>query len=79
MQAQYSESLPCSRIDRQNNRLYFDITGDYTETFAAFYEAYITAMDPNAGNGDCSVMAISPDFSKGIYFYCPISFSFFNS
>jgi hypothetical protein len=25
------------------------------------------AMDPDDGNGDCSAMAISPEFSKGIY------------
>ncbi|MHC4882681.1 MAG: uroporphyrinogen decarboxylase/cobalamine-independent methonine synthase family protein [Planctomycetota bacterium] len=67
MQAQYSESLPCIQIDRENNRLYFDTTGDYTEAFAAFYEAYILAMDPDAGTGDCSAMAIGPEFSKGIY------------
>ena len=67
MQAQYSESLPCIKIDRENGRLYFDTTGDYTEPFASFYEAYISAMDSDCGNGDCSVMAISPEFSKGLY------------
>ena len=67
MQAQYSESLPCIKIDRENGRLYFDTTGDYTEPFASFYEAYISAMDSDCGNGDCSAMAISPEFSKGLY------------
>ncbi|MHC5137735.1 MAG: uroporphyrinogen decarboxylase/cobalamine-independent methonine synthase family protein [Planctomycetota bacterium] len=67
MQAQYSEALPCIKIDQENSRLYFDTTGDYTEAFAAFYEAYISAMDPDCGSGDCSAMAISPEFSKGIY------------
>jgi methionine synthase II (cobalamin-independent) len=27
----------------------------------------MTAMDPDTGDGDCSSMAISPEFSKGIY------------
>jgi hypothetical protein len=40
---------------------------DYSESFARFYEAYLKAMDPDAGDGDCSPMAISPEFSKGIY------------
>src|SRR5210317_2264764 len=64
MQAQYSEGLPCIQIDRENNRLYFDTTGDYTESFAGFYEAYLSAMDPDAGSGDCSAMEISSEFSK---------------
>ena len=67
MQAQYSESLPCIKIDRENSRLYFDTTGDYTEPFTSFYETYISAMDPDCGSGDCSAMAISSEFSKGIY------------
>lgn len=67
MQAQYSESLPCIKIDQDNNRLYFDTTGDFTEQFTDFYETYISAMDPDCGSGDCSAMAISPEFSKGIY------------
>ncbi|MHC5183087.1 MAG: methionine synthase, partial [Planctomycetota bacterium] len=45
MQAQYSEALPCIQIDSENSRLYFDTTGDYTESFAGFYEAYLSAMD----------------------------------
>ena len=67
MQAQYSESLPCIKLDHENNRLYFDTTGDYTEAFTGFYEAYLSAMDSESGDGDCSAMAISPEFSKGIY------------
>jgi hypothetical protein len=67
MEIQYSEGMPRSVIDREKGRLYFNTTGDYSEDLAAFYEAYIGAMDPDAGTGDCSAMAISPDFSKGIY------------
>ncbi len=47
--------------------MYFDTTGDYSEEFAQFYEAYMAAMDPAEGNGDCSAMAITSDFSKGLY------------
>jgi methionine synthase II (cobalamin-independent) len=67
MLTQYSESLPCIKIDYENKRLYFDTTGDYTEQITDFYEAYLAAMDPDSGNGDCSAMAISQEFSKGIY------------
>lgn len=63
MNPQYSESMPRAVIDHENSRLSFDTEGDYTEPFAEFYEIYITAME----TGDCSKMAISPEFSKGIY------------
>lgn len=67
MEIQYSEGIPCSVIDTDKNRIYFDTSGDYSEEFAAFYESYIMAMDPDEGNGDCSAMAISGDYSRGIY------------
>lgn len=67
MEIQYSEGLPCIIIDREKRRMYFDTSGDYSEKFAEFYEAYMMAMDPDEGTGDCSAMAISPDFSRGIY------------
>ena len=67
MEIQYSEGLPCIVIDREKHRMYFDTSGDYSEAFAEFYEAYMLAMDPDEGTGDCSAMAISPDFSRGIY------------
>lgn len=67
MEVQFSGQMPCAVIDREKKRLYFDTSGDYSEAFAQFYETYLTAMDPEAGNGDCSEMAISPEFSKGFY------------
>jgi hypothetical protein len=67
MEIQYSEGMPCIVIDREKGRMYFDTTGDYSEKFAEFYEGYIMAMDPGEGTGDCSSMAISSDYSKGIY------------
>jgi len=67
MEIQYSEGMPRISIDREKGRMFFDTTGDYSEEFAAFYEAYMTAMDPDDGDGDCSAMAVSPEFSKGLY------------
>lgn len=67
MEIQYSEGMPCIVIDREKGRMYFDTSGDYSEAFAEFYEAYMMAMDPDDGTGDCSAVAISPDFSKGLY------------
>lgn len=67
MEIQYSEGLPRIKIDTVARRMYFDTSGDYSEEFALFYENYMAAMDPDSGSGDCSSMAIGPDFSKGIY------------
>ena len=67
MEVQYSEGIPRIIIDREKGRMYFDTSGDYSEEFAEFYETYMAAMDPDDGSGDCSTLAISPDFSKGIY------------
>ena len=66
MEIQYSEGMPCIVIDREKKRMYFDTSGDYSEAFAEFYEAYMMAMDPDEGTGDCSTLTISPDFSKGL-------------
>lgn len=67
MEIQYSEGIPCVVIDQEKGRMYLDTSGDYSEPFAEFYENYMLAMDPDEGTGDCSALAISPDFSKGIY------------
>ena len=67
MEIQYSEGMPRIVIDREKRRMYFDTSGDYSEELAEFYEAYLYAMDPEEGTGDCSQLAISTEFSKGIY------------
>ena len=67
MEIQYSEGMPCTVIDAEKGRMYFDAAKDYSEEFAVFYEAYMAAMDPETGNGNCSAMAISPDFSRGFH------------
>jgi len=67
MEIQYSEGMPSAVIDTEKGRMYFDTATDYSEIFAKFYEDYMAAMDPDAGNGDCSCMAITEAYSKGIY------------
>jgi hypothetical protein len=64
MEVQYSEGIPCAVLDHAKNRMYLDTSKDYSEAFAAFYETYMTATE---GGGDFSAMAITPEFSKGIY------------
>lgn len=67
MEMQYSEGMPCAVIDEAKGRMFFQTDGDYSDAFAEFYEGYMLAMDPDDGNGDCSAMAISEDFSHGIH------------
>jgi hypothetical protein len=67
MEVQYSEGMPRAVIERDKGRMYFDTTGDYSEDFAAFYESYMTAMDPAEGTGDCSALAIGSAFSQGLH------------
>jgi hypothetical protein len=67
MEIQYSEGMPRMIIDREKGQMYFDTAGDYSEDFAAFYEAYMAAMDQTSEGEDFSALAISPDYSRGIY------------
>ncbi len=67
MEIQYSEGMPCVVVDREKSRMYFDTAGDYSEAFADFYSTYVQAMDPDEGNGDCSALAISPEYAHGLY------------
>lgn len=66
MEAQYSEGIPCIVADKEKGRIYVDTSGDTSEALAEFYEVYLTAMDPEDGDGDCSALAIGPDYSHGI-------------
>jgi hypothetical protein len=66
MEVQYSEGIPCVVIDREKGRMYFDTSKDYSEGFAAFYEAYLAGEEADAF-GAFSSMAVSPAFSKGLY------------
>lgn len=67
MEIQYSEGMPCTVIDEVKGRMFFQTDGDYSDAFAEFYEAYMLAMDEDDGDGDCSAMAISEEYSHGIY------------
>lgn len=67
MEIQYSEGMPRAVIDPEKQRLFFDTSGDYSESFAEFYEKYLEAMDPDAGTGDCSALAISPEYAAGLH------------
>lgn len=64
MEIQYSEGMPCKIIDREKHRMFFDTSKDSSEEFALFYETYMSNVEEN---GDFSSMAISSEFSKGIY------------
>ena len=66
MEIQYSEGIPGVVIDRVKGRMFLDTSSDYSEAFAAFYEAYMAATE-SGGAGDFSPLAISPAFSQGIY------------
>ena len=65
MEIQYSEHMPRAILDQDKGRLFFDTTGDYSEALAQFYEAYLLAMDPEEGNGDCAQMALSAGYAQG--------------
>ena len=67
MEVQYSEGIPSATLDYELHRMFIDTERDYSEDFAVFYENYMTAADPDAGTGDFSFAAISPEFSRGIY------------
>lgn len=67
MEIQFCEHMPCAVIDRERNRLYFDTSADYAESFAQFYETYLAAMDADQGNGDCKAMALSAAFASGLH------------
>ena len=59
MEIQYSEGLPCVVLDEENQRMFFDTSGDITSNLERFYENYM------AENLD--YFKISPEFSRGIY------------
>lgn len=69
MNTQYTEGMPGLVIDRQENRIYFDMMAENCEALGQFYEIYLAAMETGVGNGDCSAMAISSEYSKGLYLF----------
>ncbi|MBF0481168.1 MAG: hypothetical protein HQK81_10070 [Desulfovibrionaceae bacterium] len=67
MEIQYSQGMPRAVVDQARGKLIFDATGDYSEELAAFYETYLTAMDPDTGDGDCAAMAIDAHHAAGLH------------
>lgn len=67
MEIQYSENIPCASVDFEKGRMYFQTDEDYSEKFGEFYEMYIASADPDSGDGNFEAMAISENYSKGIY------------
>jgi|WetSurMetagenome_2_1015567.scaffolds.fasta_scaffold00046_4 hypothetical protein len=65
MEIQYSEGLPCAKIDEAKGRMFFDTSDDDANAaaMASFYETFIAAQE----SGDWGAFAVSPAFSKGIY------------
>ncbi|MDR3239126.1 MAG: hypothetical protein LBT44_03445 [Clostridiales bacterium] len=59
MEIQYSENIPCAVVDEVKKRMFFQTDQDYSEQFGEFYEKFEA--------GDPSFMAISEEYSKGIY------------
>jgi hypothetical protein len=66
MEAQYTEGMPCIVLDTEKQRVYFDTSGDYSEAFAQFYEAYLAAAEAPPSEADWSFAAISPQYAQGI-------------
>lgn len=64
MEIQYSEGIPRVVIEHEKGRMYIDTSGDYSEEFGSFYEIYMAVEE---GSGDLDPIAISSDYSKGIY------------
>lgn len=64
MEIQYSEGIPRVVIDHEKGRMFIDTSGDYSEEFGSFYEIYMALEE---GSGDLEPVAISSDYSKGIY------------
>ena len=67
MEVQYSEGMPCAVVDKEKQRLFFQTDQDYSEVFAAFYEAYMAAADPDGGRGDFSAFAIGAEYAHGLH------------
>ena len=67
MEIQCSEGMPCRRVDEEKARVHFITDGDQWDDLADFFEAYATALDPEEGTGDCSALAMSPDYAAGLH------------
>lgn len=67
MTAQYSEGLPRINFNLEKKNVYFDTSGDPSKECNEFDALYKASMGPGTGSGDCSQLAISDEYSRGIY------------
>lgn len=59
MEIQCCEGMPCVVLDEDNQKMFFDTSGDFTWDLEKFYE--------NVVSEKLDYFKISPDFSRGIY------------
>ena len=59
MVAQFTEAMPCVRVDEAGERVYFDTSGDITSELELFYEKYL--------ENNVDYFAISRDKAPGFY------------
>jgi hypothetical protein len=67
MEFQYAEGMPAVVVDRRDGLMYFNTASDCLDAFTAFYLTFMAATESPSGIRDFSSMAISPEFSQGIY------------
>lgn len=63
MMAQYSEGIPCIRVDREDSKIYFVRPESYPDELTRFYENVFHAEK----TGDFSAFALSEFYAKGIH------------
>ncbi len=63
MMTQFTEGIPCLRIDWDQNKLYFTQPESSTGEMTQFYEKDMEAEE----SGDYSSLALSPSFTVGLY------------
>ncbi len=63
MMTQFSEGVPCIRVDLEKNKLFFTRPEACPEELAQFYEEYLKAEE----TGDLSPFALSESYAIGLY------------
>jgi len=63
MWIQFSENLPCFRLDFENLKYYFDTSGDVMAEVEAFYSKYLEVE----GSAPANEFAVGMDYGRGIH------------
>jgi len=63
MWIQFSENLPCFRLDFKNLKYYFDTSGDAVTEVEAFYSKYLEVE----GTSPADEFAVGEDYGRGIH------------